>query len=157
MNKGVLGFLAVCMLVVIFGCEKKVAPKDVAVESSLDVVTNDITNMTTNASSAMEGEIEMEWVDDDVASTATDVAGSAVQAVNTTATAASDLSAVQSPTAKNIQQALKNAGLYDGNIDGDIGPKTKQAIRSFQEQNGLSADGKVGPKTWSKLSAYFNQ
>lgn len=31
--------------------------------------------------------------------------------------------------------------------DGDIGPKTVQAIAIFQKQHGLEADGKVGPKT----------
>ncbi len=59
------------------------------------------------------------------------------------------------PTNKNIQQALKNAGVYDGSIDGNIGPKSKKAIRDFQTQNGLSADGKVGPRTWKKLSIHL--
>lgn len=61
------------------------------------------------------------------------------------------------PTPKLIQQALKNAGLYDGKIDGTIGPKTKKAIEAFQNQNGLKADGKVGPKTWKALSAFLNK
>ncbi len=59
------------------------------------------------------------------------------------------------PTNKNIQQALKNAGVYDGPIDGNIGPKSKKAIRDFQTQSGLSADGKVGPRTWRKLSTHL--
>ncbi len=61
------------------------------------------------------------------------------------------------PTPKNIQTALKNAGLYSGKIDGNIGPKSKQAVEAFQSQNGLKADGKVGPKTWKALSAYLNK
>ncbi len=61
------------------------------------------------------------------------------------------------PTPKNIQQALKNAGVYSGKVDGTIGPKTKKAIAAFQSQNGLKADGKVGPKTWKSLSAYLNR
>ena len=61
------------------------------------------------------------------------------------------------PTPKEIQQALKNAGLYDGKVDGNIGPKTKKAIEAFQTQNGLKADGKVGRKTWKALSAYLNK
>src|SRR3989338_10982960 len=58
---------------------------------------------------------------------------------------------VDNPTNEDIQKALKNANLYMGKIDGEIGPKTKKAIRTFQEQNGLKADGKVGSKTWAKL------
>jgi peptidoglycan hydrolase-like protein with peptidoglycan-binding domain len=61
------------------------------------------------------------------------------------------------PTAKEIQQALKNAGFYTGSVDGNIGPKTKKAIEEFQAQNGLKADGKVGPKTWRALSAHLGQ
>ena len=61
------------------------------------------------------------------------------------------------PTNKDIQQALKNAGVYAGSVDGNIGPKTKKAIRDFQTKNGLSADGKVGARTWKKLSAYLQQ
>lgn len=59
------------------------------------------------------------------------------------------------PANKDIQQALKNAGLYSGPVDGNIGPKTKKAIRDFQAKNGLHPDGKVGPRTWKKLSAYL--
>lgn len=63
----------------------------------------------------------------------------------------------EKPTVENIQQALKNAGLYIGKIDGKLGPKTKKAIEEFQKQNNLKADGKVGPKTWDKLKAYLTQ
>ena len=61
------------------------------------------------------------------------------------------------PTSKQIQQALKNAYVYSGKIDGDIGPKTKIAIEEFQSKNGLKADGKVGAKTWKALSVYLNK
>jgi peptidoglycan hydrolase-like protein with peptidoglycan-binding domain len=59
------------------------------------------------------------------------------------------------PTPKDIQTALKNAGYYHGDVDGNIGPKTKQAVKDFQLKNNLSSDGKVGPKTWSRLSQYL--
>jgi peptidoglycan hydrolase-like protein with peptidoglycan-binding domain len=61
------------------------------------------------------------------------------------------------PSAIEIQTALKNAGFYTGDVDGKIGPKTKSAIEEFQKSNGLSADGKVGRKTWQSLSQYLNQ
>jgi len=60
------------------------------------------------------------------------------------------------PTGIEIQTALKNAGYYTGLIDGKIGPQTKKAIEEFQKANGLQADGKVGPKTWSVLSTHLN-
>ena len=57
---------------------------------------------------------------------------------------------------KEIQTALKNAGLYSGNVDGKIGPASKRAIETFQKNNGLKVDGKVGPKTWAALEAYLS-
>jgi peptidoglycan hydrolase-like protein with peptidoglycan-binding domain len=56
---------------------------------------------------------------------------------------------------KEIQAALKNAGFYTGAIDGKLGPRTKKAILDFQNANGLKADGKVGPKTWTALEKYL--
>jgi len=61
-----------------------------------------------------------------------------------------------SPDEKMIQQALKNLGLYTGDIDGTIGPKTKEAIKEFQSKNNLTPDGKVGPKTWAVLKNSLN-
>ena len=58
---------------------------------------------------------------------------------------------------RQIQTALKNAGYDPGAIDGKIGAKTKKAIKDFQTANGLKADGKVGARTWAKLSAYILQ
>jgi peptidoglycan hydrolase-like protein with peptidoglycan-binding domain len=53
-----------------------------------------------------------------------------------------------------IQQALKNAGFYSGKVDGVKGKGTRKAIKGFQRANGLTPDGKVGPKTWDLLSRY---
>jgi len=61
------------------------------------------------------------------------------------------------PAATEIQTALQNAGFYTGAIDGKIGAKTKKAIAEFQKANGLTPDGKVGPKTWGVLSKYLTQ
>jgi len=55
-----------------------------------------------------------------------------------------------------IQQALKNAGYYRGNLDGKIGPQTRSAIEAFQSDQGLTVDGIVGRNTWSKLKAYLS-
>ncbi len=60
------------------------------------------------------------------------------------------------PSTRAIQQALKNAGLYQGAVDGKMGAQTRGAIKEFQRVNGLHADGVVGRQTWAKLSAYTN-
>lgn len=65
-------------------------------------------------------------------------------------------SSANKATPKNIQKALKNAGLYTGPVDGKIGKETKKAIRAFQESNGLIADGIVGKQTWTELAKYLN-
>ncbi len=57
---------------------------------------------------------------------------------------------------KEIQQALKNAGFYQGPIDGKIGPQTHEAIKQFQQANGLKVDGIVGRHTWVKLAPYLS-
>lgn len=43
-------------------------------------------------------------------------------------------------------------------IDGEAGPQTQSAIKSFQNENGLGADGKAGPATRRKLFlAYMDE
>lgn len=57
---------------------------------------------------------------------------------------------------QKVQTALRNAGLYTGAIDGKIGPASRKAIEAFQGQNGLTADGKAGSKTWAALEPYYS-
>ncbi len=56
---------------------------------------------------------------------------------------------------KEIQQALKSAGVNPGKIDGKLGPKTKAAIRTFQKTHDLKVDGKAGRNTWKLLRKYL--
>ena len=51
-----------------------------------------------------------------------------------------------------LQQALVNSG-YPLDVDGDFGPRTRQAVERFQEDRGLIVDGTVGPQTRSSLLA----
>jgi murein DD-endopeptidase MepM/ murein hydrolase activator NlpD len=46
-----------------------------------------------------------------------------------------------------VQQSLNKVAGLQLAVDGVIGPKTRSAIRSFQQRQGLQADGIVGPKT----------
>jgi len=51
-----------------------------------------------------------------------------------------------------LQNLLRNKG-FNVTADGDFGPKTAAAVKSFQSSRGLVADGVVGPKTWAALRA----
>ena len=55
------------------------------------------------------------------------------------------------PTPRQIQAAIKNAGYYQGTIDGKLGKKTRKAVKAFQKANNLTVDGKVGKLTWAAL------
>ncbi len=50
------------------------------------------------------------------------------------------------PDVRQLQEVLNSKGANLG-IDGDFGEKTQDAVKAFQQQNGLKADGVVGPKT----------
>ena len=41
--------------------------------------------------------------------------------------------------------------LLNIDVDGDFGPKTKEAVIQFQKAHNLKPDGIVGPKTWEEL------
>jgi len=47
-----------------------------------------------------------------------------------------------------IQHLLKSAGFYGGVVDGRFSPAVAGAVRAFQQKNGLSVDGIVGPATF---------
>ena len=57
-----------------------------------------------------------------------------------------------SDAVREVQKRLKELGYYKGSADGDFGPATEKAVIAFQKDHGLTADGKVGEKTLSKLN-----
>ena len=61
---------------------------------------------------------------------------------------------MQSADVGNFQRVL---GQFIGGLDpdGDYGAKTEAAVKAFQSENGLVADGIVGPKTIETLDALF--
>ena len=72
------------------------------------------------------------------------------------AQASAEKKVIRMPNGKEIQAALKKAGYYKGDIDGQIGSKTKEAIQKFQSANGITPDGVVGSRTWQVLSKYLD-
>lgn len=50
-----------------------------------------------------------------------------------------------------IQTKLKRWGYYTGGVDGIYGSETAEAVRYFQRQNGLTADGICGSRTLAAL------
>lgn len=50
-----------------------------------------------------------------------------------------------------IQQVLKDMGYYGGNVDGVFGKGTRTALKGFQRDNGLDADGIAGEQTLAAL------
>ncbi len=68
----------------------------------------------------------------------------------------SEVPKMTSEDIKMVQLALAAAGFDPGKADGKMGPQTIQAVKKFQEANGLKADGVVGKETWEKLQGYLN-
>jgi hypothetical protein len=50
-------------------------------------------------------------------------------------------------TEMRVQQILKDSGVYTGEIDGSIGPASKQAIAAYQKKKGLKITGIVDDQT----------
>lgn len=51
-----------------------------------------------------------------------------------------------------VQKALKNKGLYEGELDGKVGALTTAAIKNYQNSiSELKSDGIVGPRTAASL------
>ena len=50
-----------------------------------------------------------------------------------------------------VQIALEERGIDVGKVDGIFGAGTRAAVRTFQEKNGITADGLPGPQTIAEL------
>ncbi len=157
MGKWFLVGVMVLVTGVFSGCQKK------SVQEEASIPVEEAVDAALTESQEIAQSDEMAAVMDQSASyaqTNQDVQGAVGQSVDAAVTMASGLAetvASAIPSAQEIQAALKNAGFYEGAIDGNIGPKTKQAIKDFQFKNNLVVDGKVGSKTWRKLSSYMGQ
>src|SRR5215207_2935505 len=52
---------------------------------------------------------------------------------------------------RQLQRALRHGAYAPGPVDGLYGPLTEGAVRRFQQTDGLTSDGVVGPRTWAAL------
>jgi Putative peptidoglycan binding domain len=57
------------------------------------------------------------------------------------------------PLVRATQSELIRLGFLKGSADGYIGPKTHAAIASFEQANGLQADGSASPRLLARLQA----
>jgi len=58
---------------------------------------------------------------------------------------------------EELQRILKDVGCNPGPIDGKMGRKTRNAVRSFQKDNGLRISGYVDKKTWEGLHKVYKE
>ena len=59
----------------------------------------------------------------------------------------------RSDAVRILQENLALLDYYEGNVTGSYGRLTKEAVRRFQRDNDLSADGVAGPRTFERLNA----
>lgn len=57
----------------------------------------------------------------------------------------------EGPAVRDIQERLLRLQRYRASLDGHFGPHTDAAVRAFQRERGLRADGTIGPETWRTL------
>ncbi len=63
----------------------------------------------------------------------------------------SSASRMNADEVKQAQQKLLDAGDYKGKIDGKFGSQTAQAVKQYQQKNGLKQTGRLDHDTLAKL------
>ena len=58
---------------------------------------------------------------------------------------------VSKSTIRRVQRTLNRSGYNCGTADGVMGAKTKRALKRYQRDNGLTADGAIGQQTLTAL------
>jgi peptidoglycan hydrolase-like protein with peptidoglycan-binding domain len=54
---------------------------------------------------------------------------------------------------KQAQEALQTQGLYHGQLDGKMGPQTRNAVAQFQKEKGLKQTAQLDPQTMNDLQS----
>ena len=60
------------------------------------------------------------------------------------------------PYVTELQEVLTKLLYYTSSIDGNFGTETENAVKRFQINNKLTADGVVGRDTWSALYSLYS-
>ncbi|MBR2925579.1 MAG: peptidoglycan-binding protein [Clostridia bacterium] len=82
--------------------------------------------------------------------------GSSSSSNNTGTTSSSTLRMGSSGAeVKKLQNRLKELKYYNGVVDGDYGQGTYNAVKAFQANNNLTADGVAGPRTLEAIHSYY--
>ena len=148
MKHKILYVLVVCFVIVgVCGCAsvpKKTQEEIKTIKSKVDTLETRVEGVETKTA-------EVERATSEQAQTIEELKGKGTEISTRTGKPGSTKG---SERIKDIQTCLKNAGFYNGEIDGVKGKQTKKAIKEFQAANGLVADGVVGKKTWELLSKY---
>jgi hypothetical protein len=63
-------------------------------------------------------------------------------------------SAVDPTTVRDVQAELQRRGYNVGPVDGRLGPRTKAAIREYEQRNGLPADGLPSPSLRDHMQSH---
>jgi peptidoglycan hydrolase-like protein with peptidoglycan-binding domain len=68
-------------------------------------------------------------------------------------TAVPAIAAERADTIRSTQQMLKDKGYYQGEVDGVLGPQTRRALRLYQKEHNLTANGRMTRETAERLGA----
>lgn len=72
---------------------------------------------------------------------------SSTKSTSTSSTKKTSNTSTKKAEIKKAQEKLNELGYDCGTPDGNLGPKTKAAVKKFQKDKGLDIDGSIGPKT----------
>ena len=156
-NKALLA-VGLALTLSIAGCAKKPAETSNPQGTSFDSIstTDELAQLPQVATPNQQTAVEALPVETSPVTQGAPMAAPTAPAVPTAIPVPADTGTASLSHDKKIQTALKNAGYYQGNIDGKVGPASKKAIEAFQKDQGLKVDGKVGPKTWAALEPFLS-
>lgn len=165
-----LGVLLCTLCMALSGCivdpDKNAQPTSTF--KRFDEPTPNVTETMTTATPTTDPSMNFQsWATDTLAPNSgyvgavTPIPGTSLSGVTATPTASPTATAAssvlkrgsQGSAVQNVQEALRRLGYFEGKADGDFGEYTENAVKSFQAQNGLTADGVVGSATLAKLGS----